>query len=157
MLFRSNGHHGKPPFLHVRDGGWRRGRAGSCLPSSGGRLSARGRCIGDARGDFGQHQCLRADACGKGFRYDSRPAAIGGSFPGSGRSPSKLIVIPARDVQQAAAGTQAVSENISGVTGAAATTGKASSEVLASASGLAQQNEALRETVADFISAVRAA
>ena len=62
-----------------------------------------------------------------------------------------------RNVQQAAHGTQDVTNNISGVTRAAADTGAASAQVLSSASELAKQSEALRTEVDTFLANVRAA
>ena len=62
-----------------------------------------------------------------------------------------------RNVQQAAKGTQEVSSNIGGVTQAASDTGSAATQVLSSASELAQQGELLREKVDNFIATVRAA
>ncbi|HTI85049.1 MAG TPA: methyl-accepting chemotaxis protein [Alphaproteobacteria bacterium] len=63
----------------------------------------------------------------------------------------------ARNVEQAAAGTREVTTNIAGVTRAAAHTGRASADVLSSASALAAQNETLGQTIDGFIAAVRAA
>jgi methyl-accepting chemotaxis protein len=63
----------------------------------------------------------------------------------------------ARNVQQAAAGTGQVSENISGVTSAAGETGAAATQVLGSASELAQQSETLRAEVHKFLATIRAA
>ena len=63
----------------------------------------------------------------------------------------------ARNAQQAASGTQEVSNNISNVQTAAGETGRASGQVLAAASGLSQEAEALRGKVDDFLCQVRAA
>jgi methyl-accepting chemotaxis protein len=63
----------------------------------------------------------------------------------------------ARNVQQAAQGTQQVNNNIGGVTEAAASTGAASNQVLDSASQLSAQAEAMREEVERFLANVRAA
>ncbi|MDA8232121.1 MAG: methyl-accepting chemotaxis protein [Magnetospirillum sp.] len=63
----------------------------------------------------------------------------------------------ARNVQEAADGTNAVSANIAGVTEAAATTEAAAEHVLASAGGLATEAGKLRDGVAAFLSTVRAA
>jgi methyl-accepting chemotaxis protein len=60
-------------------------------------------------------------------------------------------------VQQAAAGSSQVSENIGGVTQAAADTGAAASQVLGSAGELAKQSETLRREVDKFLAGVRAA
>src|SRR5690606_15078836 len=63
----------------------------------------------------------------------------------------------ARNVQQAAMGTQEVSSHITGVTGATERTGAAASEVLDAAGSLAGECEKLRTEVEQFISRVRAA
>jgi methyl-accepting chemotaxis protein len=63
----------------------------------------------------------------------------------------------ARNVQQAALGTQEVSNNIIGVTRAASETGAAASQVLGAASALSKQSEALRTEVDRFLAEVRAA
>jgi methyl-accepting chemotaxis protein len=59
-------------------------------------------------------------------------------------------------VHQAAAGTEEVSMNISGVTRAAEEVGGAASQVLASAGELSRQGERLKEEVDGFLRAVRA-
>ncbi len=59
--------------------------------------------------------------------------------------------------QQAAAGTQEVSENIAAVNQAASETGAAASQVLQSAGDLAKQAELLRAEVDKFLVDVRAA
>ena len=63
----------------------------------------------------------------------------------------------ARNVQQAAQGTNEVSSNISGVTQAAASTGAAAEQVLATAGELSKQSETLRGRVETFLAAVKAA
>jgi methyl-accepting chemotaxis protein len=63
----------------------------------------------------------------------------------------------ARNVQQAAHGTQEVSVNIHGVTDAAAQTGRAAGQTLGAARELAQQSGRLRTEVDSFIGKVRAA
>jgi methyl-accepting chemotaxis protein len=63
----------------------------------------------------------------------------------------------ARNVQEAAHGTQEVSNNIVGVTAAASETGKASRDALTTASGLANEADALGNAVETFLAAVRAA
>jgi methyl-accepting chemotaxis protein len=60
-------------------------------------------------------------------------------------------------VQQAAQGTQEVSANIGGVTGAASQTGQAAGEVLSAASELGKNGETLRAQVEEFLRTVRAA
>jgi methyl-accepting chemotaxis protein len=62
-----------------------------------------------------------------------------------------------RNVQQAATGTSAVSENIGGVSGTAGRTGDAASQVLKAASRLTEQADALRRQVDRFLDEVRAA
>ncbi len=62
-----------------------------------------------------------------------------------------------RNVQQAAGGTQLVSDTIATVTVAAQVTGSAAAHMLRSASDLAQQSEVLREHVTRFLSNVRSA
>jgi len=63
----------------------------------------------------------------------------------------------ARNVQEAAQGTGQVSSNIVGVNQAAAETGAASSQVLASAHELGKQAETLRVDVGKFLANIRAA
>ena len=63
----------------------------------------------------------------------------------------------ARNVQQAAAGTTAVSATISEVTQSVADTGTAAGHVLDAAGALSRQAETLRSQVGNFLSAVRAA
>jgi methyl-accepting chemotaxis protein len=63
----------------------------------------------------------------------------------------------AGNATQAARGTSEVSRNIEGVSQAASQTGAASSQVLSSASELAQQAETLRTAVASFFEKLRAA
>jgi methyl-accepting chemotaxis protein len=62
----------------------------------------------------------------------------------------------ARNVQQAASGTQTVSNNIAGVTSTAGETGKAANLVLTSAGELASQSDRLRDEVDRFLSGIRA-
>jgi methyl-accepting chemotaxis protein len=61
----------------------------------------------------------------------------------------------ARNVQQAAEGTETVSSNIAGVTRSADETGRAANMVLTSAGELASQAERLRHEVDEFLSGVR--
>ena len=63
----------------------------------------------------------------------------------------------ARNVQQAAAGTQQVSSNVGGVTQGAAATGIAANQVEAAAGNLSQQSQQLRAQVDAFLGQVRAA
>jgi len=63
----------------------------------------------------------------------------------------------ARNVQQAARGTQEVNTNIAGVTEAAGQTGSAATQVLTSSGELSQQAENLRREVDTFLADVRAA
>jgi methyl-accepting chemotaxis protein len=63
----------------------------------------------------------------------------------------------ARNVQQAAAGTQEVSSTIAGVKQAATDTGAAASHVLEAAKQLTRQAEALTGEVGRFIDGVKAA
>ena len=63
----------------------------------------------------------------------------------------------ARNIQSVAAGSNEISAHIGGVTTAAAATGKAASEVLASARELDTQSGMLRSAVDDFLVKVRAA
>jgi len=63
----------------------------------------------------------------------------------------------ARNVQQAASGTQQVSTNIGGVTQAAAETGTAAVQVLSSARSLSQEATELKEAVGRFLRGVKAA
>ena len=63
----------------------------------------------------------------------------------------------ARNVQEAAQGTGAVSDNISGVTRAAGETGTAANRVLVSAEDLNKQASLLRGKVDNFVANIRAA
>ena len=63
----------------------------------------------------------------------------------------------ARNVQQAALGTQEVSDNIIGVTRAASETGAAASQALGVAGELSNQSNALLTEVDGFLAEVRAA
>ncbi|WP_207480646.1 methyl-accepting chemotaxis protein [Arenibaculum pallidiluteum] len=63
----------------------------------------------------------------------------------------------ARNVQQAAVGTQGVADDLSAVTEAASDTGTAARQVLAAAGDLGQQSERLRQEVERFLDGIRAA
>jgi methyl-accepting chemotaxis protein len=63
----------------------------------------------------------------------------------------------ARNVQQAALGTQEISNNIIGVTRAASETGAAASQALGVAGELSNQSNALLTEVDGFLAEVRAA
>jgi methyl-accepting chemotaxis protein len=63
----------------------------------------------------------------------------------------------ARSVQDAASGTDQVSQNISGVTDATAATGQAARLVLQSSGRLAQKLQSLEHEVSTFVAGVRAA
>ena len=63
----------------------------------------------------------------------------------------------ARNVNQAAQGTQMVSQTVAGVTEAANDTGTAADQVLAAAKGLSEQSMALRSGVEAFLTQVRGA
>ncbi|MBY0256631.1 methyl-accepting chemotaxis protein [Methylobacterium sp.] len=62
-----------------------------------------------------------------------------------------------RNVAQASVGTGEVTQNVAGVAGAAEETGAAAAQVLASASALAHQSDALGGQVAQFLATIRAA
>lgn len=71
---------------------------------------------------------------------------------------AKIVLgIPSVTLQQAAKGTQEVSENIVGVNQTTAETGSAAGQVLATSEELAREAERLRAEVARFIATVRAA
>ena len=63
----------------------------------------------------------------------------------------------ARNIQQAASGTQNVSNNIVGVSNAANQTGETASDVLESSDGLAAESEALSAEVGRFLARIKAA
>ena len=63
----------------------------------------------------------------------------------------------ARNVEEAAAGTQEVTNNIGGVSEVASQTGDSANDVLSTAQELSKQSSLLRNTVNDFLLAVRAA
>ncbi|ALA16736.1 hypothetical protein AL346_04045 [Chelatococcus sp. CO-6] len=86
-------------------------------------------------------------------RIDEISATIASSVEEQGAATGEI----ARNVQQAAQGTQEVSAHISGVTHAAADTGRVSSEIVSAASELTDQAGRLREEVDRFIARVRAA
>lgn len=86
-------------------------------------------------------------------RIDEISATIASSVEEQGAATGEI----ARNVQQAAQGTQKVSANISDVTQAAADTGRVASEIVSAASELTDQAERLREEVDRFIARVRAA
>ncbi len=62
-----------------------------------------------------------------------------------------------RNVLQAAQGTHEVSDSIASVSDAAQQTGKAATQVLASAGGLSKNGEVLKAQVESFLRDVRAA
>jgi len=63
----------------------------------------------------------------------------------------------ARNVQEAAQGTEQVTSNIVGVKEAATTTGAVAAQVLGAAGELARQSERLATELNDFIAGVKAA
>lgn len=63
----------------------------------------------------------------------------------------------ARNVQQAAAGTQEVSSTIVGVSQAAGETGAASKQMLAASQSLSVEAVSLKDVVENFLNGVRAA
>ena len=79
--------------------------------------------------------------------------AIAAAIEEQGAATSEIT----RNVQQAAQGTQQVADTIGGVSAAANDTGAAANQVLGAATELSQQAERLREEVASFVLAVRAA
>jgi methyl-accepting chemotaxis protein len=80
-------------------------------------------------------------------------ASISVSVEQQGAATSEI----ARNVHEAAQGTQAVTDTINGVSEAASSTGSAAEQVLASAGTLAENSNRLRQEVGDFLSLVRAA
>ena len=62
-----------------------------------------------------------------------------------------------RNINQAAQGTQEVSQTIGGVSESAAVTGTAAEQVLHSADALSSNSERLRAEVSSFLAEVRAA
>jgi len=79
--------------------------------------------------------------------------AIAAAIEEQGAATSEIT----RNVQQAAVGTQEVANNIAGVSAAAGETGAAAHQVLGAATELSQQAERMRQDVAGFVAAVRAA
>ena len=63
----------------------------------------------------------------------------------------------ARNIQQAATGTQNVSDNIVGVSTAANQSGETASDVLKSSDGLAAESQALSNEVGRFLARIKAA
>ena len=84
---------------------------------------------------------------------DSIARIIEDSIAGQDRATRDI----AMNVQQAARGTEEVSANIAQVNQAAASTGNAATQVMASASDLARQTERIRQEIDRFLLAVRAA
>jgi methyl-accepting chemotaxis protein len=82
---------------------------------------------------------------------------IAGSIAASVEEQSAATQEISRNVQQAAQGTGEVSENIAGVNKAAADTGIAANDVLASADTLSRQGTELRGTVSGFLTRIKAA
>ena len=86
-------------------------------------------------------------------KVNETAAAIAAAVEEQGAATQEI----ARNVTQAAQGTQEVSGNVGGVTQAAQQTGAAATQVLASASELSQNSEALKAQVQTFLQEVRAA
>jgi methyl-accepting chemotaxis protein len=84
---------------------------------------------------------------------DEISATIASAIEEQGASTGEI----SNNSQQAAAGTQQVSENIAAVNQAATETGAAASQVLQSAGELSKQGELLRAEVDKFLAEVRAA
>jgi len=82
---------------------------------------------------------------------------IAGAIAAAVEEQSAATAEIARNVQQAASGTQMVSSNIGGVTQAAEETGSAARLVLGSAQSLAGESQSLRSMVDGFLEAVRKA
>ena len=101
------------------------------------------------------HQAVRAiESIGSTIDNISKIATtIAAAVEEQGASTSEI----SRNVQEAAAGTMTVSQNVSGVTDLAARTGDAANNVLDSASNLSQQSDALRRQVDQFLAEVKAA
>ncbi|HEY4136437.1 MAG TPA: methyl-accepting chemotaxis protein [Alphaproteobacteria bacterium] len=87
----------------------------------------------------------------------SETNAVAASIASAVEEQSATTTEIAANTNQAASGTSEVSRNIEGMTIVASQTGAAANQVLSSASGLAQQAETLRKSVADFFEQVRAA
>jgi methyl-accepting chemotaxis protein len=84
---------------------------------------------------------------------DSISAAIAGAVEQQGAATGEI----SRNVQEAATSAREVSKNILGVSEAAATTGKATGDVLTVSADLARRAEAMRAAVDHFVVTVRAA
>ena len=69
----------------------------------------------------------------------------------------RLAISASQNVQQAAGSTQEVTSNISGVSEAAGTTGKAADQMLDATETLSHQSESLRGQVENFLAGIRAA
>jgi methyl-accepting chemotaxis protein len=79
-------------------------------------------------------------------------AAIAGAVEEQAKATQEI----ARNVQQAAVGTNAVSSNLGGVTKAAGDTGSAAQQVLSASQGLSQQSSVLRGEVETYLREVKA-
>lgn len=84
---------------------------------------------------------------------DEISAAIAAAVSQQGTTTQEI----AQNVQQAAARTGEVSQNIAGVTDGIAATGTAAEEVLGSAVELSKQSQRLRDEVDRFLAHIRAA
>ncbi len=90
-------------------------------------------------------------------RTIQRVSEIGNSIASAVEEQSAATQEIGRNVQQAAMGTRDVSENISGVSSAAAEAGTAAREVLTAAGTLSREAGRLRDEVDAFVARVRAA
>jgi len=86
-------------------------------------------------------------------QIDEIAAAIAAAVEEQGAATSEI----ARNVEQAARGTQEVSSNVVSVNQAASDTGTAAREVLDASHSLGDQNEAMKEIVRTFLAGVKAA
>lgn len=82
---------------------------------------------------------------------------IAASIAGAVEEQSAATQEIARNVQQAARGTREISGNIAGVTSAASDTGAAANEVLSASAHVAEQSQAMRRQIEEFIRDIKAA
>ena len=87
----------------------------------------------------------------------SEISEISGSIASAVQQQSAATNEITRNVQQAATGTQTVSQTMGGVSQAAGDAGRDATEVLSAADALASQADALRREVGSFLATVRAA
>ncbi|WP_407524005.1 methyl-accepting chemotaxis protein [Methylobacterium oryzisoli] len=109
--------------------------------------------IGAIQGATDQAVAAIASIIGRIREIDGVAASIATAVEEQAAATQEIV----RNVAEASAGTKAVTGNIAGVAQASEETGTAAGHVLAAASGLSHQSEALGAEVARFLATIRAA